>query len=82
MSRGRRPTGLVLRSGDEIEESLKVDWRPVFAEDEGRGGAGNSHLVRVSWVIVGTLWSGRLESWMIWLVSGCVLAGDLRYIWS
>ena len=45
---------LVLRFSDQVEECLGVDWGTVFAEDEGRGGAGDAELVGVYWVVVGT----------------------------
>ena len=50
-----RLNDLVLRFGDELEERLKVYWRPVFTEYQGRRGVMNSHLVRVDWVV--------LEAW-------------------
>lgn len=54
MGRDDRLNDLVLRSGGQVEESLTVYWGPVFAENQGRGGAGNSQLVGVYWIVVGT----------------------------
>lgn len=33
MGRDHRPTYLVLRSSDEVEKCLGVDWGSVFTED-------------------------------------------------
>ena len=45
---------LVLRFSDEVEECLRVYWGAVFAENEGRGSAGNLQLVWVYWIIIET----------------------------
>lgn len=51
MSRHDGPDDIVLRFGNKDEECFMVDWGPVFAEDEGCGGARDSHLVRVYWIV-------------------------------
>lgn len=44
----------VLRCSDEVKECLTVYRRSVFAENEGRAGAGKSQLVWVYWIFVGS----------------------------
>lgn len=50
MSRHDSLDDVVLRFGNQVEECLMVDWGPVFAEDKGRGGARDSHLVWIYWI--------------------------------
>lgn len=44
------PDDLVLGSGDELEECLGMDPRPVVAEDQRRGGTGDFEPVGIDWI--------------------------------
>lgn len=44
------PDDLVLGSGDELEEYLGLDWRPIVAEDQRCSGTGDFDPVGIDWI--------------------------------